>query len=201
MPALLLVAPAALLLALPAAAAPAAPPVPPAMSIAVDDGRTTADTGDRLDYTVTLTNAGEKELRDLRIVQRLPSFAKALDAADGLKVHGDEVVWRGGVRAGDKAAFKMAATLRKPDVGQLRATSTACAYLGKSQSPVVCAADMDTLPAGAKADQAAMTAAQAAEGGPGAGPWAVGGGLLVAAALAAAWLRRRVRAEGARALA
>ncbi|MFJ2745744.1 hypothetical protein ACIO3O_39500 [Streptomyces sp. NPDC087440] len=138
----------------PAAADDKNPPAaaPPPMSIALSNGVDTVSSGSRLAYTVTVQNQGAANLAGLRIEQELPTGVSGATADQQAKVAGGKAVWTADVRAHGKTVLTSSATLGAEQAGALRAASTVCAYLPKSQVPVVCSSDMDLLPAGAKAE-------------------------------------------------
>jgi uncharacterized repeat protein (TIGR01451 family) len=52
----------------------------PQLSITVDNGSTSARSGDELGYTVTVTNVGSQKVRDLRVSQTVPDGASFVSA-------------------------------------------------------------------------------------------------------------------------
>ncbi|MGW7414064.1 hypothetical protein [Streptomyces sp. NPDC054863] len=176
----------------------------PAMSITLTDGVDTVSSGARLAYTVTVQNQGPAHLAGLRIEQALPSGASAAAAGQQAKVSGGKAVWTADVRGHGKTVLTSSATLGSAQAGALRAASTVCAYLPKSQVPVVCSSDMNLWPTGTQAAGAEPTRVQPADDAGdstllGMDPVLAGGAAAGAALLAgggALWLRRRKRVTG-----
>ncbi|MEU8887970.1 hypothetical protein [Streptomyces sp. NPDC048442] len=144
---------------------------PPAMSIALTDGVDTVRSGARLAYTVTVQNQGPTPLAGLRIEQALPLGSSAATAGQRAKVAGGKAVWTTDVRSHGKTVLTSSATLgsarAEAGAGALRAASTVCAYLPKSEVAVVCSSDMNMLPTGSQAEGAAgpgPTAVKLADG-------------------------------------
>ncbi|MFI5808334.1 hypothetical protein [Streptomyces sp. NPDC051561] len=133
----------------------AADNAPPAMSISLTNGVETVGAGAEVAYTVTVQNQGAKNLSELRIEQELPAGSSHAAAGQRAKVAGGKAVWTTDVRAHGKAVLTSSAKVGTKGTGALRAASTVCAYLPKSQVPVVCSSDMDLLPTGAQAEGAA----------------------------------------------
>ncbi|CAM5352273.1 hypothetical protein SSPIM334S_07345 [Streptomyces spiroverticillatus] len=176
------------------------PAAPPAMSISLSNGVDTVSSGSRLAYTVTVQNQGAANLAGLRIEQELPTGASGAAADHQAKVAGGKAVWTADVRAHGKTVLTSSATLGAEQAGALRAASTVCAYLPKSQVPVVCSSDMDLLPAGAKAEGVEL--ADGADGGkvlgmePGVAIGAGIGAALLAGGGVLVLRRRKKTAEG-----
>ena len=200
----------ALLLATPAAAAPpttspTAPPhatatgtgtttakaAAPSLSIAVDNGRTTATVGEKLDYTVTVRNLGSAVVKNLLITQTVPT-GLTFGSADHAGVTGaGKVSWRTEIPAGSSTAFHTTMTVTATPAELLRLASVACAAAAPDAPPIVCAAHSDALPAAAQA-------AGGARGAAGRTWWYVGGAaLIVGLAAAMVLLRRRPRHRAA----
>ena len=153
------VALAVLLTAAPAWAAgtgaePVATEPAPQLSIAVDNGRTSAAAGDTLDYAITIRNLGTTDVVGLTVTQSMPA-GLSLEAADsaGTKQAGG-VGWTIDLATAGEAVLHstMAVTDTPPEL--LRLATVACASLTDGQ-PIVCASHSDQLPAGASAEAAA----------------------------------------------
>lgn len=121
---------------------------PPAMSIELTNGVDTVRSGAELTYTVTLLNQDMANLTGLRVEQVLPSGSTAAAAGQRAKVAGGRAVWTADVQGHGRTVLTSSARLGAARAGALRAASTVCAYLPKSQVPVVCSSDMDLLPVG-----------------------------------------------------
>ncbi|WP_326819913.1 hypothetical protein [Streptosporangium sp. NBC_01756] len=167
----------------------------PKLSISVDNGRTAAQEGDRLTYTVTVNNIGTDKAHGLDLTQSLPTGLHFV-SADG---HGTaakgQVHWTVDVPAGKKATFHTTAEVRATPEDLLRLATVACASTKGDDKPLVCATHSDQLPAGAAAAEAARAAAD-----PASRLWyAVAvAGLLALVLAGMLFLRRSRRRAGAR---
>lgn len=166
----------------------------PRLSIAVDNGRTTAAVGDTLTYTVTVRNLDATGITGLRVTQTVPAGI-SFGSADGAgELTGDTVHWLVDVAAGGGATVHSMMTVTSAPAGALRLASVACALVRGNDAPVVCASHFDTLPAGTAADAAAAAAAKPAPPSSSARGWWLAAGLgagLVAVGGAGVWARRR----------
>ncbi|MER5866515.1 hypothetical protein [Kitasatospora sp. NPDC002040] len=137
-------------------AAPADQPVP-RLSVALDNGRDQADSGDRVTWTLTVRNLGPEPATELRIEQSLPSGATPARSADSATsadatVLGGTASWQHvSLAGGTEKKLTFTADLPPADARTLRSASTACVYPADSPAPVVCASDLDLLPAGRRA--------------------------------------------------
>lgn len=161
-------------------AAPKPTPTPPQLSIAVDNGRTSAAPGDKLSYVITLTNVGAKDVSDLWVTQSLPTGTSLLAAdAAGDKLPG-VVQWKVDLKATKQATFRTSIKLADTPEEVLRLASVVCAKVSAKAAPVVCASDSDLLPAGAAA---AKTAQQVGTEPPDRTAWYAAGGVALTALL------------------
>ncbi|WP_406318803.1 DUF11 domain-containing protein [Streptosporangium sp. NBC_01639] len=139
-----------------------APAAAPKLSISVDNGRTAAQEGDRLTYTVTVNNIGTDKARGLDLTQSLPTGLHFVSAdGHGTAAEG-QVHWTVDVPAGKKATFHTTAEVRATPEDLLRLATVACASTKGDDKPLVCATHSDQLPAGAAAAEAARAAAEPA---------------------------------------
>lgn len=189
------VAAAVTLLAGQAVPAHAAPPAPQ-LSISVDNGRATARAGDKLSYTITVTNLGAKSVTDLVVSQTVPAGATLVSADGKGQRKSHAVTWVVDVKASAKATVHSTLTVaRGTPKDLLRLATVACAKVTAKGPPLVCAADSDQLPAGAAAEAASAQATV-----PGTPLTGIKGQILGAGAatvgfsLLAAWVLRRRRA-------
>jgi uncharacterized repeat protein (TIGR01451 family) len=162
------------------------------LSIAIDDGRTSADVDDELTYTVTVRNIGTAEVTDLQVTQTIPPGLR-FDSADGDGVPEEGAVrWVVDLAAEGEAVLHSTMTVTEPSDDVLRLATVACATTGPTEPPIVCATDSDQLPAGASA-AAAADPDDADDDGSSTGAVAaiVGGIVLVLAALVLVLRRRR----------
>lgn len=174
-----------------ATAAPGDGAAAPQLSIAVDDGHTSADTGATLTYTVTVRNLGTTEVTGLAVTQTMPAGLK-LDSSSPAGVPGaGEVGWRTDLKATGAATFHSTMTVSKTPADLLRLATVACASTSTTGPPIVCASHSDQLPAGASAAAREAGTRSASSGGQ--SRWYLIGGavLLIVAASLILWFRRR----------
>lgn len=185
------------LLSVSASAAPATPKSstkPPQLSIAVNNGHASAVAGDRLAYTVTVTNLGGA-INQLWVTQSVPAGARFGTADAQGRQHAGAITWRVKVKASGKAVLHTTMTVAAHTPQDLmRLATVTCAKVSAKGPPLVCAADSDQLPAGAAAEATAARAAAPA------GLWTrlqsqavVVGAAAVGMALVVAFLIRRRR--------
>ena len=143
----------------PAAAAPAVPQ----LSIAVKNSSASVKPGDKLAYTITVTNLGAKKLKDLWVTQTVPAGSGFVSADGGGRHQSGSVRWKVAVEPAKSATIHATMTVAKSTPKDLlRLATVACARVTTSGPPVVCAADSDQLPAGATAEAADKAADKAA---------------------------------------
>jgi len=170
----------------------------PQLSIAIDDGRTSASAGDTLTYAITVRNLGPTQVTGLQVTQSVPTgltFGSA-DAAGEAK--SQTVTWVVVLPPTGAAILHTTMSVTATTKELLRLATVACASLSATPPPIVCASDSDLLPAGRQAAAATTTAPQrdASSGGRG---WYIGGIVLFLAAAAVLVARRRRRVRLARA--
>lgn len=169
---------------------------PPALSVSITDGVDRAAAGDRLEYDVTLRNAGDRAVRALRVVQRMPATTESATARGAASVDRERAEWRTQLPPHGKRVLTATATLGERRAaadgvapGTLRAAATVCVYGPGSDAPLICDSDLDSLPEtypGSEASTAGLLR-----------HWAPSAVVLVLAAGAASfWLRRRAAATG-----
>jgi len=182
----------------PVVAAAAGAPASPQLSIAIDNGRKSATSGDTLDYVITVQNLGTADVDGLLIAQSLPSGLDFGTADAGGTADASEVTWNLDLKATTTATFHTTMTVTATPAELLRLASVVCASASADGPPIVCAAHSDQLPAGAAAEAAAATALAGDATTPASGIsswWYLGGGIgvvVVVAALAVLLVRRRV---------
>jgi len=140
-----------------------AKPTGPQLSIAVTNGHTSAAAGERLAYTVTVTNLGGAAVNNLWVTQSVPAGAN-FGAADAQgQQHSGAVTWRVKVKASGTAVLHTTMTVaaRTPQ-DLMRLATVTCAKLAVKGPPLVCASDSDQLPAGAAQEAATVKAARTA---------------------------------------
>ena len=131
----------------------------PQLSIAVNDGGSSAAVGDTLAYTITVRNLGVAPVAGLTITQSLPAgmhFASA-DPAGTATSAGR--TWRIALDATGTAVMHTTMPVLKTPDQLLRLATVACATAAHTTRPIVCASHSDQLPAGAA--QAAKVAKEA----------------------------------------
>ncbi len=163
-----------------------------------DSGRQHVQSGDLVTYTVKIHNIGKRNAPRLRIVQTLPVNMKLISASRHPATHADQLTWRLSLAAGHTARFRAVGKVGKTPGQLLRLATIACASIGTSLRPIVCAANSAELPAGAVA---AAHASHAAAASSQLGLLRPLGAALVLAVVAAATLLvfRRSRRRGSRA--
>jgi uncharacterized repeat protein (TIGR01451 family) len=177
------------------AASPAATPrLPrvPGLRISITDGRTTAQVGERLAYTVLVQNSGARRSPRLKITETLPPGLRFVSASSRGVARAGDVTWSADLPAGGHDTFRLQAQVTRPAARQSRLAAVACAALAGSRAPIVCAAHLDQLPGALAAAPGRRASALTGSSLPG---YAVGV-LVVLAACALAvltGLRLRVR--------
>ena len=136
----------------------------PQLSIAVDNGRTSAAPGQVLDYVLTLTNLGSSEVKGLRVTQSVPAGLTLVKADGGGQAKNGNVGWKVDLAAAKATTFHVRMKVSATPKELLRLATVACAGLASKTAPIVCASHSDQLPAGAAATSSAAkpTVAQAA---------------------------------------
>lgn len=118
----------------------------PGLRISIGDGRTTAQVGDRLSYTVLVQNSGARRSPPLKITQTLPPGLRLVSASRHGVARAGGVTWRAELPAGGKDTFSLQAQVTRLAARQSRLAAVACATLADSRTPIVCAAHLDRLP-------------------------------------------------------
>jgi uncharacterized repeat protein (TIGR01451 family) len=172
------------------------PPRVPGLRISIGDGRTTAQAGDRLTYTVLVQNGGAHRSPPLKITQTLPQGLRFVSASRHGVARAGSVTWHADLAAGGKDTFSLQAQVTRSAARQSRLAAVACAALAGSRTPIVCAAHLDRLP-GVPAAASGRRAATAV--GSTLPSYAVGVLALLAAAAIAVVAGRRVRIRRRRA--
>jgi uncharacterized repeat protein (TIGR01451 family) len=164
----------------------------PGLRISIGDGRTTAQAGDRLTYTVLVQNSGARRTPPLKITQTLPPGLRLVSASRHGVARAGSVTWHADLPAGGKDTFSLQAQVTRSAARQSRLAAVACAALAGSRTPIVCAAHLDRLPGAPAAAPGRRAATPAARTLP---SYAVGVLAVLAAGVLAivAGLRLRVR--------
>ena len=131
--------------------------VPPRLSIAVDNGRTTTTAGDVLEYSITIRNLDSAAVDGLAVTQTVPDGLR-FESADTEGVLGDHSInWKATLPAGGEAVHHSTMTVLDTSADLLRLATVACAHTAAQEAPIVCASHSDQLPAGAAAQAAKAT--------------------------------------------
>lgn len=154
----------------------------PALSIGVTGGRPTVRPGVMLTYTVKIRNIGTVDAPRLHVDQTLPPGLQLISATSHGARRAGEVKWLVSLPPGHAETFRVVARVGKTPPQLLRLATVACASVGSSGRPVVCATDSDELPAGVTAAARASRAGP----GPGSGPGYLLAILILAFAIAVA---------------
>ena len=163
----------------------------PQLSIAVDNDRTTVQTGESLDYAITIRNLGTSDVDGLHITQSVATGLKFDSADSSGRLADGNVAWTLDVPANDSATVRSTMTVGKTSPGLLRIATVACARTSENGTPIVCASHFARLPAkGAATSDASGSGVRLS--------WYLGGGAVLLAALAAGAIvvvRRRAAAR------
>ena len=168
----------------------------PGLRISITDGRTTAQAGDRLTYTVLVQNSGARKTPPLKITQTLPPGLRFVSASGHGVAKAGSVTWHADLAAAGKDTFSLQAEVTQSAARQSRLAAVACAALAGSRTPIICAAHLDRLPGTLAAAPGRRAATPAASTLPG---YAVGVLAVLAAAVIAIVTGRRVRIRRRRA--
>jgi uncharacterized repeat protein (TIGR01451 family) len=185
--------------AAPAAAAvlaPSAAAQTPQLSIAVDDNRASAASGDQLAYTITVRNLGSTKVAGLTVTQSVPTGLTFGSADPTGVLKGGNLNWALSLRAGGSATMHTKMSVLATPKELLRLAVVACAGLSAKGPPIVCASHSDQLPAGAAKTRRAAQSAHPRAATSDFTWWYFGGGLglLILAGVTLAARRRRARA-------
>lgn len=159
-----------------------------ALRIGVDNGRSSVREGDRLTYTIKISNTGGAATPGLLLTQTLVPGLELVSSTPKGKVSKDRIVWRRALPAGGTRKLTVTFLVKKLSAQMRRLAAVACASDVSGKRPIVCATDSDALPA--------LASAEADQQNPGHGlgrwPWYAAGG-LVALLLASIGLYARRR--------
>jgi uncharacterized repeat protein (TIGR01451 family) len=136
----------------------------PGLTISVSDGQTTASTGEKLTYLVSIRDAGAAAVPHLKITQTMPPGVTFLSASRHGVATGGMVAWYATIPAGGTETFSVTARVTQTPARELRLAAVACATPQGSTRPLICAAHLDRLPAAAAAAAGAGSSAPQAAG-------------------------------------
>jgi len=146
----------------------------PQLSIAIDDGQTTAAGGDSLTYTISVKNLGTTPVDGLQVTQTMPAGLTFVSADGGGSVDAAGVRWTVDLGAAGDVTLHTTTTVSSPPTDVLRLASVACASTDAAGPPIVCASHSDLLPAGAAELEAAGAPGPTSSASSGR-PWYLGG--------------------------
>ncbi|MFC7382427.1 hypothetical protein [Sphaerisporangium rhizosphaerae] len=126
---------------------PAKPKKDYALRIGIDNGLAGVGPGDRVTYTIKVTNTGNADTPPLLLTQTLIPGVRLVSSAPKGKVTGGRVTWSGKVPAGGTGRYSATVQVGALPAGTQRLAAVACATTKGSRRPIVCAADSDRLPA------------------------------------------------------
>jgi uncharacterized repeat protein (TIGR01451 family) len=126
-------------------------PTDPQLSIAIDNGHTTAAPGERLVYTITIRNVGASDAQELRITQTLPPGLEFISADHNGVADSSRITWVLDLKAGAESKLSTVGQVGQTPDELLRLAAVACAAAKDADRPLVCATHSDLLPAGAVA--------------------------------------------------
>ena len=106
------------------------------LRISVGDGRTTAQAGDRLAYTVLVQNSGARRTPPLKITQTLPPGLRFISASRHGVARAGIVTWNADLPAGGHDTFSLQAQVTRSAARQSRLAAVACAALAGSRTPI-----------------------------------------------------------------
>jgi uncharacterized repeat protein (TIGR01451 family) len=178
----------------PATSASAQAQAGPQLSIAIDDGHTSAKAGDELTYTITVRDLGSAPVTGLVVTQTRPTGLTLKTASPAAVEDARTVTWTVDLAANGAVTLHSTMTVSTTPHDLLRLASVACAATSAAGPPIVCATHSDQLPAGARAAHAAETSG--ARGASNRGGWILGGGAAVVVIGALGMLRARRRRAG-----
>ena len=118
------------------AASPTAParlPRVPGLRISIGDGRTTAQVGDRLTYTVLVQNSGARKSPPLKITQTLPPGLRFVSASSHGIAKAGSVTWHADLPAGGKDTFSLQAQVTQH--GRPAVAAGRCCLRGPGRQP------------------------------------------------------------------
>jgi uncharacterized repeat protein (TIGR01451 family) len=183
--------------AAPSAVTPLVAGPPPQLSIAISNGETSVKVGDRLIYTITVTNTGTTTAHALLISQTIPAGLQ-LVASDGEANNAAGTVsWISDLTPAMVKTFHTTTVLQTTGANLLRLATVACATDTQLARTLVCATDSDQLPVAAAAAGSAPAKADASRSRPNhtAVPTLLGAAALIGVAALSAVLVHRSRRQ------
>ncbi|GII85760.1 hypothetical protein Ssi03_37500 [Sphaerisporangium siamense] len=120
-----------------------------ALRIGIDNGQTSVRPGDRLTYTIQVSNTGAKDSPDLVLKQMVPPGLKVLSSTPEGTLAKDSIAWRRAVPAGRTDRLSVAVEVGSFPAQLRRLAAVVCASVKNEKRPIVCATDLDRLPSAA----------------------------------------------------
>ncbi|MFC4531527.1 hypothetical protein [Sphaerisporangium dianthi] len=117
-----------------------------ALRIGIENGRRDVGPGDRLTYTIKVSNSGNADSPPLLLTQTLIPGLRLISSAPKGKVTDGRLTWSRVVPAGGTGQFSTTVQVGRLPSGTQRLAAVACATAKKGKRPIVCAADSDRLP-------------------------------------------------------
>ncbi|MEU7524320.1 hypothetical protein AB0A74_01140 [Saccharothrix sp. NPDC042600] len=183
------------------AAQPSAPPPPQALRITMSDGITETSAGERIPYTLSISNGSGDPATGLAVGFTLPRGVSAAEISAAGTVTGSQVDWTLDVPAHHSVDLTLVGVVDTIPEGMNGIAVSACVAAGPRQPPLVCTSDINQV-RGAPSIQG-LTAAPAAESKSWTPSWwqiglAVAALLLVVLAVVVLVHRRRKAERGTR---
>jgi uncharacterized repeat protein (TIGR01451 family) len=116
----------------------------PGLIISVTDGHNRARPGERLDYTVRVTNDGAAAARQLKITMTMPSYLR-FSGSQGVRPANGKLTWPASLEPGKTARFSVRALLTRTPHDLNSIAAVACADDSNGRT-IVCSAHLDALP-------------------------------------------------------
>ncbi|WP_181871430.1 DUF11 domain-containing protein [Sphaerisporangium album] len=132
-----------------AAPHPAGPDKSYALRIGIENGHSSVRPGEHLTYTIEVSNTGVKDSPDLLLTQMLAPGVKVLSSTPQGTVSVGRIAWKRAVPAGKTERLSVAVEIGSFPAQLQRLAAVVCASVKKEKRPIVCATDLDRLPAAA----------------------------------------------------
>ncbi|WP_170321298.1 DUF11 domain-containing protein [Acrocarpospora pleiomorpha] len=115
------------------------------LNISIDNGQTSVRQGDRLTYTIKISNTGDTETPELRVFQTTVPGLEVLSTTPEATASTKRIEWSKKLSGREEAEFSVTAQVGPQAPQMQRLTVVACASNKSSDRPVVCAAHSDRL--------------------------------------------------------
>ncbi|MBT2226561.1 DUF11 domain-containing protein [Nonomuraea sp. NEAU-A123] len=124
---------------------PAEPKRSLALHIGIDNGHESVQRGDRLTYTIKISNTGATKTPALLLTQTLTPGLKLVSSTPQGKVSADRIAWSRALPAGKTDQFSVTLQVERLPAQLQRLAAVACASAKAGKRPIVCATDSDRL--------------------------------------------------------